>query len=211
MKYSAFLLVFFLSATARPANAANVEHWIKELKPFIGSYPPNFKSKSKQDIERKYDAAKKQADIVIAKSPGDLEQLFNRGRLQSMGYNMDREGAWKGAEDDFISVLEKKPDHEGALVELGSLYVNGAPKMLAVAGGLFRSAQKAHGKKPLLGAQRGLYFTYYYQGKMRDALAQAEFLARTWPDDPMYKTFIEMTREKLSKGESPRVIQVPNP
>ena len=202
------LIVLLLAGSAWPARAASADQLIKELQPYIGAYPPDFGTKTKQDVEKQYDAAKKQLDAAVATAPGKLEPLFQRGRLQSMGYNMDKAGALKGAEDDFLTVLEKKPRHEGALVELGSLYVNSDPAMLPIAGGLFRSAQTAHGKEPLEGAQRGLYFTCHQQGKMKEALAQAELLTRTWPNIPLYATFVELTRGMISRGESPRAIRV---
>jgi hypothetical protein len=116
-----------------------------------------------------------------------------------MGHNFDYPGAWEAAERDLKAVLNVKPAHEGALLELGLLYVGTSPELAPKAEVLFRAAQEAHGKETLEDAQRGLFFAYYYQGKMSDAVAKAEFLTKTWPNVEMYQRLLSMAKEVAAR------------
>jgi cytochrome c-type biogenesis protein CcmH/NrfG len=117
---------------------------------------------------------------------------------------MDREGAFKAAEKDLLAVVQREPKHVDALLELGSLYVNGDPSLAPKAETLFKQAQEAHGKKPLEPALCGLLFAYYYQGRMQDAEDQAELLVKTWPDEKEYqrmRKIIKDVRDPLKKAD----------
>ncbi|WP_163362351.1 hypothetical protein, partial [Klebsiella aerogenes] len=80
------------------------------------------------------------------------------------------------------------PKHVPALLVLGRLWVNSRPDLAPKAENLFRAAQCFTGEQPLEEAQRGLFFTFYYQGRMQAALQQSEYLVKTWPDDARYRS-----------------------
>jgi tetratricopeptide (TPR) repeat protein len=204
MNLKKYLLVFYLLVSIIPAATAAVPdqilNQISSLEPKIGGWPPNIKSKSERlEVEKKYEGVKKLLDKALMKNPEDVELLFQRGRLQTMGHNMDLPGSWDGAEADFLAILKKDPKNENAMVELGNLYVNSDPRLAPKAEKLFINAQEVHGSQPLEGAQRGLFFAFYYQGRMKEALSQAEFLTKTWPNNKMYLTLLDTTRSVLER------------
>lgn len=184
------------------ASAIDVDELIADLKPVIGFYPPAVEGEEElQQVEAKYDQAKKELDTQIEESPGDVELVLKRGRLQRMGHNLDKKGAWKGAEADFLAVLEAQPENKWAMLEIGMLYVNSEPGLAAHAEEYFDHAQAIHGDEPLEGAQNGLFFCYYYQAKFYQALEQAEHLTRSFPDVEEYQRFLSMINAVLKDLE----------
>ena len=132
----------------------------------------------------------------------DQDVLFMRGYLQSMGHNFDYPGAWQGATDDLKAVIRAKPDHIDAITTLGRLWVNSNPSLAPEAEKLFRDAQCRNGDKPVEDAQRGLFFAFYYQGKVREALYLSEYLQQTWPHNELYRRFNAMVRAVLLRTEN---------
>jgi tetratricopeptide (TPR) repeat protein len=199
-----YLLIFYLLISIISAATAAVPdqilNQISALEPKIGSYPPNIKSAAERsEVEKKYEDVKKLLDQTLKKSPEDVELLLQRGRLQAMGHNLDLPGAWNGAESDFLAILKKDPRNENAMVELGNLYVNSDLRLAPKAEKLFINAQEVHGSQPLEAAQRGLFFALYYQGRMKEALSQAEFLTKTWPNNKVYSTLLDTVRSVLER------------
>jgi hypothetical protein len=173
---------------------------IKGLEPIIGAHPPNIRSREEfESVKKRYDDLKAELDGLVRTSPKDQSLLFMRGYLQSMGHNFDYPGAWQGATDDLKAVLNSDPGNIPALVELGKLWVNSDPALAPNAENLFRGAQCYKGSEPLEEAQKGLFFALYYQGKIREALRQSEYLKQTWPQNQQYQQLNEMTRAVLSR------------
>lgn len=193
---AACLMTGPLSAAESPGLAER----IAGLEPFIGAYPPSFanEAEAKVVIER-YDALKRDLDGQLDKAPGDLELLFLRGELQALGHNVDRKGAWDGATADLQKVLRAQPKHVPALLVLGRLWVNSRPDLAPKAENLFRAAQCFTGEQPLEEALRGLFFTFYYQGRMQAALQQSEYLVKTWPDDARYRSLRDTAKSVLAR------------
>ncbi len=178
------------------------------LEPIIGAYPPNINGEDElASVKSRYEKLKVELDSAIEASPKDEKLLFERAHLQSMGHNFDYPGAWQGSTDDFKAILTIDPAHIGALVGLGSLWVNSDQSLAPKAEGLFRAAQCYTGKEPLEAAQRGLFFALYYQAKLQDAYRQSVFLVKTWPENEDYQRANEATREVLegSGGGAPVV------
>jgi tetratricopeptide (TPR) repeat protein len=134
-----------------------------------------------------------------------LEKLLaERGHLQAMGHNFDHPGAWEGATKDLTAALKINPNDVPALLALAQLWVNSRPDLAKDAEALFRAAQCNTGDAPLEEAQRGLFFALYYQGKIKEAARQAQFLQQTWPENQGYASFVEIGRTALAKkGEQP--------
>lgn len=181
--------------------AESLMNRIKSLEPIIGAYPANIRSREEfEAVKKRYDDLKLELDGLVSRSPKDQSLLFMRAHLQRMGHNFDYPGAWQGATDDLKAILNSNPTHVPAMLELGNLWVNSNPALAPNAEKLFRSAQCNKGIEPLEDAQRGLFFAFYYQGKMPDALRQSEYLKQTWPQNEQYKHLNEMVRTVISRS-----------
>jgi len=192
-------LILFWAAASSAAEP--LMDRIKGLEPIIGAHPPNIRSpEDLEAVKKRYEGLKAELDSLLTANPKDQDLRFMRGHLQSMGHNFDYPGAWQGATDDLKAILDSNPGHIRALLELGRLWVNSDPALAPNAEKLFRAAQCYQGSEPLEEAQSGLFFAFYYQGKMRDALRQSEYLRRTWPENGQYRRFNETARAVLSRA-----------
>ncbi len=175
---------------------------IQALTPLIGSYPPNLPDdNAKRAVTQRYEALKAELDRELSAHPDALEVRYQRGYLQALGHNFDYPQAWKGASDDLRAVLRKNPQHLPALLQLGQLWVNSDLTLAGKAEQLFRAAQCIQGETPLEDAQRGLFFAFYYQGKMRDAYLQGQYLTKTWPENRQYLALYNMVRSVLKRTQ----------
>ncbi|MBL8491362.1 MAG: hypothetical protein JNM82_11335 [Rhodocyclaceae bacterium] len=195
----AFVTLCWVLASAHAAEP--LMDRIRSLEPAIGGHPPNIRTQDEfQSVKKRYEDLKSELDRLVAARPGDQDLLFMRGYLQSLGHNFDYPGAWQGSTDDLRSVLNANPAHVPALVELGRLWVNSNPALAPNAEMLFRGAQCHKGNEPLEEAQKGLFFAFYYQGKLREALRQSEYLVQTWPGNEQYRKLNELTRAALARA-----------
>ncbi len=199
--------LFFVSgALVLDARAAgSFEERLQALEPTIGHYPAEIKDKNgARVLKAQYEALRKDLDAALSSRPNDEKLLYQRGYLQSMGHNFDYPGAWEGATADLTAALKLSPKDVPAILALAQLWVNSRPDLAKNAEELFRAAQCYRGDKPLEEAQRGLFFALYYQGRIKDAYGQAQFLKQTWPNDPAYGSLLDMARSVLEKkGERP--------
>lgn len=199
-------LIFALGAFVFNARAAgSFEERLHALEPTIGRYPAEIKDKKgARLLKAQYEALKKDLDAALSSRPKDEKLLYQRGYLQSMGHNFDYPGAWEGATADLTAALKINPDDVPAILALADLWVNSRPDLAKNAEELFRAAQCYRGEKPLEEAQRGLFFALYYQGRIKDAYGQAQYLKQTWPNEPAYGSLLDMSRSVLEKkGERP--------
>lgn len=202
----AFFIVSVLALIVSTAAGAqeSVPSRIAALEPFIGSYPPQIGGADQANIVKKrYEELKAELDQKIDEHPDDSSLRYLRGKLQSMGHNLDVKGAWDGATNDLQAVLRSKPDQIDALLTLGTLWVNSQPALAPRAEQLFRAAQCYAGQRPIEQAQRGIFFALYYQGKMQAATAQSEYLSTTWPENDNYRQLRSIVKSVLNrKGEA---------
>lgn len=180
--------------------AGSFEERLHALEPTIGHYPAEMKHKAgARAVKAQYEALKKDLDAALASRPKDEKLLYQRGYLQSMGHNFDYPGAWEGATADLTAALKIAPNDVPAILALGHLWVNSRPDLAKNAEELFRAAQCYTGEAPLEAAQNGLFFALYYQGKLKEAYDQAQFLKHNWPNDPAYGSLVETVRSVLQK------------
>ena len=178
----------------------DIEKKMEELSHTIGAYPPSINSQQEfLAIKEKYDAVKQLLDNKVNENSHNLAVLLQRGNLQDMGHNADIPGAWEGAEKDFLTILHDDPKNTDAMTALGKLYINSDPRLAPKAQELFEKAQKLHGMVLLEDVQRGLYFAYYYQGKICQATKQAQILVSKWPDDKSYPRLLETVQSVLDR------------
>jgi tetratricopeptide (TPR) repeat protein len=212
MKYPVALagifFVFVVSAV-HAESISPIDRLIAEMKPRIGTYPPVISTVSEQEsVESKYGEARKLLDEAIARNKNNTDLLYKRGYLFFMGNNLGDTDAFKNAENDLKAVLKAKPDHEEAMVTLGTLYVNSRPGLVAKGETLLANAQTIHGALPLEDAQQGLFYAYYYQGKMAMALETAALLKKNWPKSEKYTSMERMALAGMARsgenGDRPR-------
>lgn len=189
-----------LSYAGSQSDMKEIEAALAELEPKIGVFPPNIASdEERKEVATQYIALEKKLGAAIKANPGNTDLLLWSGRLHVMGHNLDIPGAWKKAETDLLEVIHRQPHREEALVQLGSHYVNTSPDLAPRAEKLFLEAQRVHGSEPLLPAHRGLIFAYYYQGKMREALAEAETTLKLAPEDKALSRLKEIVESKIKE------------
>jgi tetratricopeptide (TPR) repeat protein len=204
-RFKKTLAALALAALATVSEAdPSFEARIKALEPAIGHYPADIKDKAEAaQVKARYEALKRDLDKALKTHPGDEKLLAQRGYLQAMGHNFDYPGAWDGADKDLRAALGKDPNDVPAILALANLWVNSNPALAGKAELLYRGAQCNLGDQPLEEAQRGLFFAFYYQGKIKEAHDQAEFLVHTWPDNKTYTSLAEIGRAALAKTGQP--------
>ena len=203
---SVFTVMFVLASivifSAASIATESLSNRIKDLEPIIGGHPPNINSEEEfKAVKNKYIDMKNELDSLLLKRPNDQDLLLLRGHLQSMGHNFDYPGAWQGSTDDLSALLKANPGHVQALVELASLWVNSRPELAPKTEKLFRDAQCYYGNQLLEAAQKGVFFSLYYQGKMKEALKQSEYLTKTWPQNEQYRELNNITRSVLVRAK----------
>jgi len=173
---------------------------VDDLESKIGGFPPNIASQSEQtEVEAECRALEKKINTAIKSDPDDVDLLFQRGKLHIMAHNLGIPGAWKQAEADLLEVIRRRPDHEGALLQLGTHYVNSSPDLAPRAERLFLEAQRIHGNEPLLPARKGLIFVYYHQGRIREALQEVETALKLAPNDKALARQKEIIESKMKE------------
>lgn len=204
MKFLRRLFLIFVATLAFTSNAGATEslmNQIHSLEPIIGGFPPNIKSEEDANsVKKSYAQIKSELDALLVAHPQDQDLLFMRGHLQSMGHNLDLPDAYQGATDDLKALLTANPAHIPGMLELAELWVNSNPALAPNAEVLFRAAQCSKGNEPLEEAQSGLFFAFYYQGKMNDALRQSEYLKQTWPQEERYQRLNKMVQSVLARS-----------
>jgi tetratricopeptide (TPR) repeat protein len=177
-----------------------IDTQINALSNNLGGFPAQFKNdQEKASVTSKYKSIKASLDKLLEKNPNDEQLLFYRGKLQNMGHNADYKGAWQGANDDLVKLLKINPSNVPALTLLANHWVNSEIGFASRAEKLYIAAQCYHGDEPLEEVQRGLFFAFYYQGKIQEAAKQARFLTDKWSEIPEYKTLSSMALEVLAK------------
>lgn len=195
-----FALLVWITPYCVAEDLTGIEIQINQLSDNLGSFPAQFKNVQEQaSVAAKYKAIKASLDKLLEKNPNDEQLLFYRGKLQNMGHNADYKGAWQGATDDLLKLLKINPANVPALTLLANHWVNSEISFAAKAEKLYIAAQCYHGDEPLEEVQRGLFFAFYYQGKMQKAAKQAKFLSDKWSKTPEYKTIADMALEVLAK------------
>ena len=200
---AAILAGTFCALVSGALAAGSFAERLRALEPTIGHYPAEIQDKSgERAVKAQYEALKKDLDAALSSRPKDEQLLYQRGYLQSMGHNLDYPGAWEGATADLTEALKINPNDLPAILALAHLWVNSRPDLAKNAEELFRAAQCNMGEKPLEEAQNGLFFAVYYQGRIKEAYSQAQFLKQTWPNNPEYGTLLDTARSVLvKKGE----------
>ena len=198
---------------ATMATEPSFDQEISALAPILESYPPQFASQQDHDATvARYKRLMSRLDQAVTKHPKDWEVLYRRAAVETFGHNLDMDGAFAAAERDFLTLIDHVPS-ERIILDLGNLWVNSNPMNAPRAEKAFLAAQCLHGTVPPEEAQRGLFFAYYYQGRMQDAKERTAFLRAHWPDEKVYQEMDDNTAEVLKRnneevkvGEAPKML-----
>lgn len=200
------LIPFFAIAMlcAAPAfSAPSIDDEVEALEPKLGHYPPDVGSPQElKEITAHYASLKARLDQLVAAHPDDMAVLLSRAHLEEFGHNLDLDGAYAGAERDYLAVIERQPSNQRVMLDLANMWVNTgseAPR----AEYLYRVVQCLNGTVPVEEAQRGLYFAFNYQKKYADELRQSRFLAEHWPDVEIYHRFYQWALGHQPKDAAP--------
>jgi len=179
-----------------------VDAALAKLASHIDGYPPSFSdADEKKRVEKELDDLLTNLDKLQKQFPRDAEVERRFGNAYRMAHNLDREGAWPSSESHLKSALALDPSNIQAHLTLGSLYVNTDMKYAPAAEKEFREALRLSGDTPLPGAHIGLVFAYYYQGRFREAVAEADKYLVLRPDDSMMKQLREIALDKAKESE----------
>lgn len=173
---------------------------LRQLEVHLDRYPPDLGGdRQRRAIVASYQELKTQLDAQVSATPTDPVPRYWRGRLQRFGHNLDLPGAWLGSTHDLRTVLAMDPSHVPALLDLGTLWVHSWPALAPNAESLLRTAQCHHGAQPLEVAQRGVFFALYFQGKVREAVQQIDYMQQVWPEHDEYTRLGEMAHADLGR------------
>jgi tetratricopeptide (TPR) repeat protein len=166
-------------------------------------YPPQFADAAqKQKTETDLKSTLQKLNELAQKYPNNLKVETRLGECYRMAHNLDWKGAWEDSEKHLKKAIELKPDEPYPYLILGRLYVNTDPKLAPAAEKEFRKVlELGQGKAALEdAAHAGLFFSNYYQGKMKEAVAEADLYLKSHPDDSNIKTLRKVAAEKAQKG-----------
>ena len=182
---------------------STIKERIDGLEPYISVYPPNISTKEEfEKIQTEYLAIKAELDQILLKNAKDIDALYLRGWLYTLGHNINHPIAWRGAKSDLEALIKEDKNNIPARIKLGKHLVNSKPEFASHAENLFREAQCLSGNEPVEKIQNGLFFAFYYQGKMQKAYKQVSYLAKTWPKNEQYKTLKETVLDVLNRTNS---------
>jgi tetratricopeptide (TPR) repeat protein len=181
---------------------AALEKELSALRPVLDGYPPNAKSKEDlESVKRDWEKAEKELLSVRNDFPRSAETERLIGELYRFGHNMDLDGAWTKSESHYKRALDLSPWSISSLVGLGALYVNTGFEHAAKAEALFREALRISSwDEPSADAYSGLFFAYYYQGRLSDAINAADEYLKLRPSDKGIAHLLNIARDKVRES-----------
>ena len=150
-----------------------------------GNYPPNIKTED-QLTKVKEEWNKTETELIsrFTKSGESTDIELRLGHLYRYGHNLDIEGAWEKSDAHFRKAIDLSPDSIDAHIGLAVLYVNYDFNHAAKAEQLFKKAiELSKGQNTPSAVFFGLFFSYYYQGKLVDAINIADKYIEQNPKD----------------------------
>lgn len=151
----------------------------------LGRFPPAVKNKYELDlIQSSWEQSEKELIAISQEYPRSAEVEQKLGEFYRFGHNMDVINAWVKSETHYKKALELSPWSTSSYLGLGILYVNTDFSYAAKAEPLFNEAIKvSYGQKIPAAAFSGLVFSYYYQGRMAEAVIAADHYLEMCPND----------------------------
>ena len=129
------------------------------------------------------------------------ELEWRAGVLYGLGHNLDKETMFEKAETHLKHSIELNPNLFDSHVELGDLYVNsGLGKAEDAQNEFYKALDLAKNDNERAGAHNGLYFAFYYQGKMREALSAADDYLFIYPENETMRGLKKLVVEEINSG-----------
>lgn len=168
-----------------------------------GNYPPGIKN------EEEFGRVKNewyQTEIeLIAKSKREgksFDTELKLGHLYRYGHNLDIKGAWENSNLHFRRAIELAPTSVDAHIGLGVLFVNSDFKYATEAEESFKRAiTLSKGQRTPKEAMFGLFFSYYYQGRLADAIGVADKYIVENPSESDMHRLREITKNVLNRAK----------
>lgn len=155
------------------------------LEPKLISYPQvlTYSKDEKINLDKEWRNTVAEAENLSKKDSNNYNLEFDMGKLYLFGHNLDEEGSFEKSEEHFKNAIKLKPDSYEAHALLAYLYVNTSPKFAPLAENEYLEARKYANKNELPNILSGLFFAYYYQGKLQNAISVADEYLKYKPND----------------------------
>jgi len=165
----------------------------------LDGFPPHFENDAqKQKTEANLKSTLKILNDLAQKYPDNLKIETRLGECYRMAHNLDWKGAWEDSERHLKKAISIKPQEPYPHLILARLYVNTDPRFAPAAEKEFHKVLELSGGKAGLeeDAHRGLFFANYYQGKMKEAVAEADLYLKSHPENVEIKKLRDIAAQK---------------
>jgi hypothetical protein len=197
-----FVAVALVAACGR--RAAEEQRRLEALASAIGSAPLS------DDAARRLAPQKADLEAFTA----DLEQRAGRketarldwelGECQRLRHLFDEPGAWEQSERYLSLALARDPKFSAAHLSLGQLYLTGGFDWAPRAEREIVQAMEQSAGQPSPAAAKALFLAYYYQGRWKDAVQEADhYLGLVGHDDDVTQMRLMAEANGKRKGDNP--------
>lgn len=166
-----------------------------------GNYPPNIHTQA--ELAKVIDEWNQTEKELILKSSSENESVdieLRFGHLYRYGHNLNIKETWDKSEKHFRKAINLSPSSIDAYIGLAILYVNTSPDYAEKSEQLFKKAiELSKGNVPLP-ALSGLFFSYYYQGKIVEAIEVADRYIQLNPNDETMKFLKKTAQDTASRA-----------
>jgi len=168
-----------------------------------GGYPPDIKNNDEYaKIIKEWNKIELK---LLAKSKMEGESFdteLKLGHLYRYGHNLNIKDAWENSNSHFRKTIELAPSSVDAYIGLGVLYVNSDFKYATQSEYLFKKAiVLSRGQRIPKEAIFGLFFSYYYQGRLVDAIKVADNYIDENPNEVEMHRLREITQSALNRAK----------
>lgn len=191
------------------ADVLDIVVKIEELRQKLTPYPPSFKDeKDKKETTDKIELAVKYSKILLNEALANkfiskntqAKILWEIGELYRLEHNLDLKDAWKNSEDNLKQAIETDPSYVNSYLSLGMLYINTDLSKASDAELLFLTAKNlTKSDFELRAAYSGLWFAYYYQFRIENALEVAKEALKKFPNDEEFLSDLKITETVLNR------------
>jgi tetratricopeptide (TPR) repeat protein len=183
----------------------NLDNSLSALRPILDSFPPAIYSNADlTQIHSDWERMEKEFVTLISTYPRSAELELRLGELYRFGHNIDVSKAWRKSESHYNRALDLSPWLISGYIGLGMLYVNTDFNYAAKAELLFKEAIKVgYGKEIPANVYSGLFSSYYFQGRMPEAIEAADKYLELQPDDDKIRRLRNIAKENVQQSGAP--------
>jgi hypothetical protein len=168
---------------------------LEALERRIGMAPPDQRPIAERTvIANAWSEAQRHMTSVAARAPESPIREWLFGDIWHQGQRLDVPGAFDSAEAHLSRALTLDSTLLPARLSLARLYINAGLELAPKAEQLLRSAQVVPGSRDETTVHEGLAFALWYQGRRKDAAAEAAFVLARDPQNQAMRMFREAIR-----------------